>query len=412
MRAKSQEENILGHFLRTPDLLNSVDLGTDFFKSKRQRIVMDELRKGHTDSMIIAEALSKAGVDDPHVYLEDIWTDPLHLGKGGLQVTVDHVKVTRIREQILRLINDGSGRGHYEHDKIRELYDEEQALCDRMEAEQIECAPISKHVDPFIEHVKKRRAGEFWGHKIKSFPRLTHALMGVREIIVLAAKPKIGKTTFALQIESDIADLGVGVIHYDFENGLYNIMARECCRRFDVDYRTELLNDEWTGLDSLTKKIQEIKNFAVVTDRGLTIDKIRAHISDIRKTTKSKDVFIVIDSLQKLPMENLRERRAAIDLWLRAFEELKSDDPDLTILLISELSREGQKPKESGDIEYSAHFLLNFESDQTDDDIRERGDFGGRQLKIEYARDTATGGVIEYKGDFGHWRFTELDADR
>ena len=62
--------------------------------------------------------------------------------------------------------------------------------------EAIEKFTISSWADSFTEYIEKRRANEIWGHKIKGFPRLTSALMGLREITILAAKPKIGKTTF------------------------------------------------------------------------------------------------------------------------------------------------------------------------------------------------------------------------
>lgn len=259
------------------------------------------------------------------------------------------------------------------------------------------------------DFVEKRRSGEFWGHRIKSFPRLTSALMGLREIVVLAAQPKIGKTTFILQIESEIADLGTGVIHYDFENGRYNLMARDCCRKFNIDYRTELLNEDWPGLDSMIKEVEKLKNFSIITDRGLTIEKIRGHIFDMRKITGNENVLISIDSLQKLPMENLRERRAAIDFWLRNFEEL-NEDPCLTIILVSELSRDGQRPKESGDIEYTGNFLLKLENNLSDEERSKLGfDDNIRKLKIEFARDVKTGDFIKYQADFAHWRFSEME---
>lgn len=278
--------------------------------------------------------------------------------------------------------------------------------------EAIEKFTISSWANSFIEYIEKRRANEIWGHKIKGFPRLTSALMGLREITILAAKPKIGKTTFILQIESGIADQGAGVIHYDFENGRYNLMARECCRRFDIEYKQELLNDLWLEFDSLREKLHRIENFAIVTDRQLTIDKIKKHILDMRRRTGNDNVLISIDSLQKLPMENLRERRAAVDIWLRNFEELKAEDPYLTILLVSELSREGQRPKESGDIEYTGHFLLRLESNQTEEGMRKAGyDDNIRKLWIEHARDVATGGNIKYQADFNHWKFAEMEED-
>jgi replicative DNA helicase len=279
--------------------------------------------------------------------------------------------------------------------------------------EPIESLSIASHTEKFTDHILKKRAGEFWGHKIKRFPKLTNALMGIREIIVLAAQPKVGKSTFVLQVASEVAAQGPGVIYYDFENGRYNLMAREACRKFGIKYRAQLLNDVvlWSDIaDKINSMSNVYNNFAIITDRRLSIDRIRSHILNMRRTIEQEHILIVIDSLQKLPMKDLRDRRAAIDRWLRDFEELKAEDPNLAILMVSELSREGQKPKESGDIEYTGHFLLRFERNQAEEDLLQHEDDCIRNLWIEYARDVATGGPIKYKADFEYWRFEELSG--
>ena len=140
----------------------------------------------------------------------------------------------------------------------------------------------------------------------------------------------------------------------------------------------------------------------------MSIEKIKRDIDQLRKKNKVERVLIVIDSLQKLPLESLKDRRASIDDWLRKIEKLNANDPDLVFLLISELSREGQKPKESGDIEYSAHFLLKLDTALTENEIERFGDDGIRELKIEYTRDVRSGIQIKYKVDFNFWRFEEL----
>lgn len=413
------EKAILGYMIYR-HLDSSLITEQSFFYEKHRDLykVIAKLRKAEkvVDCVTIEEEIR-----DREKEFAFTITDILDLDRGLLQGEyaeihfnghVSSLLKKNRKQEILETFQEATKLSEIEDPwpAFKKLYDAWNSL--ESDIEPVETFSMATNAEDLKEFIEKKRSGEFWGHRIKSFPRLTSALMGLREIVVLAAKPKIGKTTFVLQIESEIADLGAGVIHYDFENGRYNLMMRECCRRFDVDYRTELLNDTWEGFDSLAGKIQEIKNFAIITDRGLTIDKIRGHIFDMRKTTGNDNVLITIDSLQKLPMENLRERRAAVDLWLRNFEELKAEDPHLIILLVSELSREGQKPKESGDIEYTGHFLLRLESNQTEEEVRKVGyDDNIRKLWIEYARDVAIGNPIKYQADFSHWKFAEMKED-
>lgn len=417
-RPKSQEENVLGHLLRDPGLLKTVDLGGNFFINQAQRIVLNEIKRGHTDSVIIAEALTKAGVDDPHIYLDDLWTDPLHLGPGGLQSTVDHVRVSRLKMQILKLIQKGADKhGYYDHEKIRALYDECHDLENRKACGGHEMLPVSAHTERFKQFLISRDS-RIWGLDIKCFPLLTRSLMGLRGIAILIAEAKVGKSTFALQVASDVAGQGVGVLYLDYENGYLNLMAREVCRKHKISYREELFkhteeSELSTPLLSALRSIEEdYKHFAIVSDPALTADTLRSHISQLRNSAETRDVLVVVDSLQKLPMESLKDRRASIDGWLRDFEMLKSEDPALAVFMVSEVSRGQKLAKESGDIEYSADFLLRLRKnkEKSNPEDPEPPDDMKRKLFIEYARDVESGRCIHYEADFDLWTFTEEEG--
>ena len=261
--------------------------------------------------------------------------------------------------------------------------------------------------------IESKRGSRLWGHDLKSLPTLAAVLMGLREIIVLAARPKVGKSTLALQIASDVHSQGIPVIYFDFENGPLNLMARELCRKNGLTL-AELFSpegDQAAFVEGGILRLQEIKNFSIITDRKLTIEKIRGFVSQMKSASGRGETLIVIDSLQKLPMENLRERRAAVDLWLRGLEELKAEDPGLTVILISELSREGGKPKESGDIEYTGHFLLELQANRSEEGMNEMGDDGIRNLYIKSARDVQIpAGPLRLEADFLRWTFREMEV--
>ncbi|MCK4825906.1 hypothetical protein KA005_59710, partial [bacterium] len=144
----------------------------------------------------------------------------------------------------------------------------------------------------------------------------------------------------------------------------------------------------------------------IKTERSLEIEEIKSDILQVRQLAEKREVLIVIDSLQKLPMTDLKDRRAAIDRWLRDFEALKTNDPYLTIILISELSREKQQPKESGDIEYTGHFLLRLETNLSESEMK-KGDDHKRKIWLEYGRDVALKKPIPLRADFNHWEFKE-----
>lgn len=257
------------------------------------------------------------------------------------------------------------------------------------EAEELAANSFTASAGGFSDFLNKKRTGKLWGHDMPSFPQLTRAMMGLREITVISAQAKVGKSTFALQIASNVLGNGVPVLYYDFENGRFNLMARELCRRAKVTLRDLFSPEEdCPNVEDALRRLDKdyYKNFYIIQDRSLTVDKIRKHVHYLEKTTGTAPL-VVIDSLQKLPMENLRERRASVDLWLRGFEAIKAETPDLSVILVSELSREGQRPKESGDIEYTGYFIMKLEMSLNEKDLTKLGDDGRRVLRIQSARD-------------------------
>jgi hypothetical protein len=276
--------------------------------------------------------------------------------------------------------------------------------------DELESCMFQIHIPALLGWIERARSGKFLGFEIKSLPKLNKVLSGIRETSVLAAVPKIGKTTLLSQISHDLSDQGVGVLYYEYEIGRLPLMVRDICRRYRISYWGELLNANYSQED-IVARLGDLSNvnkhFAIITDRGLTVEKIQSHILEMRRRTGQAKVFLAIDSLQKMPIADLRDRRAGIDGWLRNFEMLKAEDPDLAIMAISELSREG-KLKESGDIEYSAHFVLKLEPLLDEDEIKKFGDDGRRNLWVLYARDVGCpNSPILLQGHFEYWEFTE-----
>lgn len=280
------------------------------------------------------------------------------------------------------------------------------------EVKKVEDFSIPARIDTLKEFISMKRKGEYLGLEITCFKKLTEALNGLREIIVISALPKVGKTALALQIASDIARQNHGVLYYDFESGAENLIIRELCRNQNISYQ-EIFKEGNPGslvdcVEAGLNNLREYKNFIIKTERNLEIEEIKSDILQVRQLAEKREVLIVIDSLQKLPMTDLKDRRAAIDRWLRDFEALKTNDPYLTIILISELSREKQQPKESGDIEYTGHFLLRLETNLSESEMK-KGDDHKRKIRLEYGRDVALKKPIPLRADFEHWKFKEED---
>jgi replicative DNA helicase len=281
-------------------------------------------------------------------------------------------------------------------------------------------ASVQKEQRRLSEFLENEKGKELLGLET-GFPQLDQSLEGLRGINIMGGPPKAGKSCFFMQISTQIAQKGIPVIYYDFENGRYKIYIRTLVRlsglsekkirtgALDKDEST-VLKASWSGLGAM------LAHFRVVTDRQLTPDMMRRHIDFIKHETRSNDLLIVIDSLHKLPFKDLSERRTGIDSWLRQFEAIR-DEQQTCFLVISELSRGkdggyGERPdvssfKESGDIEYSADNALILTPNW--DPLEPIPDHGRKSiLWLVASRENSPGQVAEYSLDYPFWRFKEL----
>lgn len=249
------------------------------------------------------------------------------------------------------------------------------------------------------------------------FPELDRALGGgiaVPSIVVLGAKPKCGKSTIIANLADNVVTNGGYAYVLDLENGIDRFLRRLMCRRARVN--PELLSsdsfvptDPWKETENEVLKGALGERLFVDDTRRMPASSLERNIAEVsaRAEAEGKQFLIVLDSLQKLPVENLSDRRAGIDRWMRWLEGIR-DKYRATILLTSELKRpqQGQeyKPseialKESGDIEYTADLVLSLDRRMKDDEFAaEDGDKAPpATMKIIFNRDGRTGIVADYE---------------
>jgi replicative DNA helicase len=310
-----------------------------------------------------------------------------------------------------------SGSGELNPLRLKQAHDQ---LVEAVEmgqpSENVAIKFVSDGKDDLYADLVNRKSSELRGIDLKSQPRLTKATSGLHGIVGLCGRPKRGKSTWAVQVAGDAADAGYNVIYMDFETGLQNLRWRDFSRRTGVS-ETDLMYLSEEGVRAKVD-LYTPGHLVLVRDHSIDRVKIQRYVNQTRDITGQAKTLLVFDSLQKLPFKRLQDRRHEIDAWLRVFEEVKGNDPNITILFTSELSRDGGQPKESGDIEYSCDFLLELFSDGDDsvktkfpgarEETIEVPDNGKRFLKIKLARDVEIPAkAFQLDFDFEHWTFVE-----
>jgi len=266
------------------------------------------------------------------------------------------------------------------------------------------------------------RAQEAYTGLLTGFSRLDAALEGLHGLNVIGGAPKVGKSAFAIQVASQMAEKGIPVLYYDFENGRQQVYQRILSRLSRIAVRElvagELRAEVRQRYEDACSRLRRMLSFLrVVNDRKVNPELMRRHIDFIRHETRSAYTVVIIDSLHKLPFKDFSERRTGIDAWLRQLESIR-DELQVSFLVISELSRGTEKAyserphlgvfKGSGAIEYSADNAMVLYPAAAVPPAE-----GGKRrstLWVVASREHSPGPVANYVLDYPYWGFLEEDA--
>jgi len=196
-----------------------------------------------------------------------------------------------------------------------------------------------------------------------------------QEMIIVAARPSMGKTSFALNIAESAAmpkpgREPVATLVFSLEMSSSQLALRMLCARSRVNLK--LLRDGLIGRDSaqindLGRAAEEFKRAPIMIDdsSNLTIMELRAKARRIH--ARRKLGLIVVDYLQLLSGSDPRSPReqqvAEVSRGLKALAK----ELDLPVIVLSQLNRSSEKEnrtprlsdlRESGSIEQDADVVL------------------------------------------------------
>jgi replicative DNA helicase len=188
------------------------------------------------------------------------------------------------------------------------------------------------------------------------------------EMLIVAARPSMGKTAFAMNVVEQVAarQLGVGV--FSLEMSKQQLAQRMMCSRARVDQQRvrkgQLSNQEY---QSLAQAVLQMKKFPIFVDDSpsLTVLEFR---TKARRLKFEKDIrLIVIDYLQLMDNPGPDSRQQQISEISRGIKAV-ARELEIPIICLSQLNRasegrEGHRPRmsdlrESGSIEQDADVVM------------------------------------------------------
>jgi replicative DNA helicase len=278
--------------------------------------------------------------------------------------------------------------------------------------------PIKAELESTFEHIERIQAGTVSGLQtgFEDLDRLTGGLSG-GDLVILAARPSVGKTALALNMVRNCAVDGGGCAAvFSLEMTSRQLALRLLAADAEVDLqkiRDGYLGDHhWRKLTQAASVLQEARIFiddgGVVSATDISAKARRLH----REHTLS---LIVVDYIQLMQTRLRSDRREQEIAETTRALKLLAKDLDVPVIALSQLNRgpelrNNKRPlladlRESGAIEQDADIVLFIYRDEVYE--RDTIDRGIAELNIAKQRNGPTG-MVKLQFDAQYARFSNL----
>lgn len=205
------------------------------------------------------------------------------------------------------------------------------------------------------------------------FPKIDATLLGLRkgQMVVVGARPSVGKTSFALNLAVQSAEAGASVAFFSLEMSAVEILQRIISSRSQVPLQRiragTIAQEDWSRILSACDDISKL-DIMIDESPGTTVTEIRAKAR--RMLAKKKKGIVIIDYLQLIAPTNARssDTKATEVAEISRGVKIMAKDLGVPVVTLSQLSRQsenrpGKRPqlsdlRDSGSIEQDADIVI------------------------------------------------------
>jgi replicative DNA helicase len=275
-------------------------------------------------------------------------------------------QLARVSQDILRVACDEAG-------DVGEKLDEAEKQIFAVTEKKISGSayPIRHLLTETFENIESRKGSHVTGLPT-GFLELDNLLCGLHkgEMIIVAGRPSMGKTSFALNIAEYIgADAGSAVVIFSLEMSRQQLVERILCSRAKVDSQAVrkgmVSSDQHAELQRVGGELYE-KPIFIDDTPGLTPLMMRAKCRRLKSQYDIRAVFI--DYLQLMSIGGKVESRQQEISGISRYMKSLARELDVPVVVLSQLNRssegrEDHRPRmsdlrESGSIEQDADVIL------------------------------------------------------
>lgn len=376
------EKAVLGSILINPVSMNRVVdiLGPDFFYAPSNRLIYEAMfnlynQNKPLDAISISDYfLSKNQMQDigGSEYLSDLMSDTIL--SSNIEYYANIIKENALKR---KLITAGSSiiEETFRNPEAQESLEfAEKMIFDisqQKTSQDIE--PLTNVLLETVEKIEYRcnNKGSYTGVP-SGYHDLDNMTAGFQnsDFIVLAARPSMGKTAFALNIAQNIAiRQNIPVIIFSLEMSKVQLAQRVVCAEAEIDAQRVRMGDlqinEW---EKMGAKLNDLHAAPLYIDdtAGMSVSDIRAKCRRFKMKNPNLGL-ILIDYLQLIEDRSSNDRNQQISTISRGLKGL-ARELDVPIIALSQLSRKvedrtDKRPmlsdlRESGAIEQDADVVM------------------------------------------------------
>mgnify|MGYP001192844938 CR=1 FL=1 len=382
--SEEAEQAVLGAILTSPDVFEKVSdrlKPTDFYRQRHQKLfqLLKELKEEKTpiDPVTLAEELKNRNMIDEVGGVEHLSTLASAVPTAAnVEYYARIVEEKAIRRKMIQQA----------HQMMTQAYEEpniEKVMANMQEQVQnIQDRAASTNKDRILD-IKRLALEEYdeIEHRASNpgisgiptgFIDIDRTLNGLNksELIILAARPSMGKTALALNIAQNVAiDSGKMAVIFSLEMSAKQLLRRMFSSVGNIDshnIRTgQMKPDDW---ERLTNAISVISEAPIkIIEEAYTLDQIRADARRLKREGEDLGV-IVVDYLQLISVEgNFSSSNERVSYISRSLK-LLARELDVPVIALSQLSRaveqrQDKRPmlsdlRDSGSIEQDADVVL------------------------------------------------------
>ena len=242
----------------------------------------------------------------------------------------------------------------------------------------------------------------------KDVDDLIHGIL-CGDLVILAARPGVGKTSFALNLATNAAKAGVAVTFFSLEMGAEQLVQRILCSEARVSLsklRSGLIAEgDWGALAEHSGKLSQL-DFYIDDAPGLTILEARAKARrELHGIKEGQKGLIVVDYLQLMQPSPGTKNKSTNDQVGEISRGLKilAKEMNMPVIALSQLSRaveqrgKDKRPmlsdlRDSGSIEQDADIVMFIDRsmNEIEAESESRPDLGMAKLIVAKHRNGAT----------------------